>query len=493
MNNRHFLLAWVTLSACGSLKNQESSNTLSFPHSQLRWDSASIPVCWESAASPTERGWVQSRVTAEFARTPIRFTGWGTCSAGFQGIRIGVNDEGPHTKGLGRAIRGTTNGMVLNFTFKNWGQSCQNSRQHCIETIAVHEFGHAIGLAHEQNRNDTDRILCKDNPQGSDGDFLIGAWDPQSVMNYCNPTWANGGNLSDGDILGIRFLYEGLLPFNLQTGTALHETGGNFQLMMGNYDGDQVPDLFAIAKSGTGSRKTEVHVLSGASNYQSFVLQTATTLHEVGENVEMKLTDWDGDGRSDLVAVIKTNTGTASTEVHIMSQKSNYQSFIVQTGSALHVTDSSWEFGFGDWNRDGRPDLFGLKKDGTGTGMTEVHVLNGATNFNQFILQTPTALHKTDRLFDLEVGDWNQDGRPDVIAVAKQRTGSRSTEVHVLDGASTFSRMSFQRGTLLEETDDRFSFAVADMNRAVPGLELVAFKKSGTGTGSTEVHSLRTF
>ena len=38
-------------------------------------------------------------------------------------------------------------GMVLNFTFRNWGRSCQAGRKACIELIAVHEFGHAIGYA----------------------------------------------------------------------------------------------------------------------------------------------------------------------------------------------------------------------------------------------------------------------------------------------------------------------------------------------------------
>lgn len=469
------------------------ADSKAFPHTQLRWDSASIPVCWETTASAVQRGWVRDRVNAEYQNTSLQFTGWGTCNGSSPGIRIDVQDVQPHTTGLGRQLDGVAGGMVLNFTFNSWGTECKTMTKHCIEVIAVHEFGHAIGLAHEQNRSDTDKSLCTDLPQGSDGDLFIGAWDSRSIMNYCNPVWNNGGHLSAGDLLGIRFLYERYLQFQLQSGTGLGEVGPTFELLAGNYDGDALPDIFAISKRGTGSHTTEVHVLSGASSYRNFVLQTRTPLPEAGDEFEFKLADWDRDARSDLVAILKRGTGSGSTEVHILSGNSNYQEFLLQTGTGLAEVGPSWEFGLADWDHDAIPDLFCLSKEDTGTGSTEVHILTGAKNFQEFLLQTGTALGKTDRHFDLEVADWDQDGWTDIVAVAKASTGTGSTEVHVLDGASKFSAFSFQRGTLLAETDDTFSFAVADMNRSVPGLELIAFMKNHTGTRSTEVHVLRTW
>ncbi len=98
------------------------------------------------------------------------------------------------------------------------------------------------------------------------------------------------------------------------------------------------------------------------------------------------------------LAVIKTHTtGTKSTEVHILSGASNFQSFILQTGTALFETrdKAAFTYDMGDWNKDGKSDLIVIKKSGTGTKSTEVHILSRATNFKSFLLQTGTPLPET--------------------------------------------------------------------------------------------------
>ncbi len=153
------------------------------------WEEPTVTVCWENPdqSNLEGRNWTREAVENTWQReSGLNFVGWGTCTTRSMGIRILIDDDGLHTKGLGRHLDGIRNGMVLNFTFQNWNFGCQNSLEFCIKSIAIHEFGHAIGLAHEQNRADAPD-WCQDQQQGTTGDWNITEFDINSIMNYCNP------------------------------------------------------------------------------------------------------------------------------------------------------------------------------------------------------------------------------------------------------------------------------------------------------------------
>lgn len=199
------LLGWILGGSTSALAVDRA-----FIASKHLWKTNQIPVCFENPHSTNAEGReiTQKAVTDTWQRySSLEFTGWGKCQTGDKGIRILIEDGHPHTKGLGIQLKGSPNGMSLNFTFDNFSPTCKSRLEYCIRVIAIHEFGHALSFAHEQNRKDTPKWCGGEQRQGTGGDITVGDWDLHSVMNYCNPKWSGNGVLSAYDIEALQRFY----------------------------------------------------------------------------------------------------------------------------------------------------------------------------------------------------------------------------------------------------------------------------------------------
>jgi hypothetical protein len=154
----------------------------------------------------------RTKITWE-VESAITFTEWDQCAAGDPGIHIRFKNARGFTSYIGKDLDKKTDGMVLN----TWGPYADGStggctagwsQERCVRATAVHEFGHAIGWAHEQLRPENDPVAC---PIAADdttyGDKLLGPFDKSSVMYYCNVLRNGDARLSAGDIRGVVQIY----------------------------------------------------------------------------------------------------------------------------------------------------------------------------------------------------------------------------------------------------------------------------------------------
>lgn len=252
-------------------------------------------------------------------------------------------------------------------------------------------------------------------------------------------------------------------------------------------------DLYWINTVNTGSGMTEVHVLDAASGYTTYKLHAATALG-LGNTDQWSfaLGDANGDGKTDVYAISRYGNGTPNVEVHILDGATNYSTFLGHYSTGLGAVQGAlaWTFDLGDYNHDGKPDLYVFQKVGGASGRTELHVFNGADGFTTHLIDAamPMPPEGADDAWEFHVIDADKDGKPDVVAIAKQN--GASTEVHIVTGSSGYTAYSVQTGTALHVTgtNSQWVFGAADYDKD-GNIDVLGVNKMGVN--GVEVHGLK--
>jgi Pregnancy-associated plasma protein-A/FG-GAP-like repeat len=204
----------------------------------------------------------------------------------------------------------------------------------------------------------------------------------------------------------------------------------------GSANDSRSPDLLTINKNGA-SKSTEVQIYTAASKYQQTVRKDTSTSLTVTDDTWTFLTaDFNNDKHPDLIAIHTTNTASKKIEVTVVTGKSDFkESLLSNHKTAIEASDEPMAFLATDWNGDGHLDLIVIRKSTSCHKPTTIEILAGVEQYQEFLVQkTETGLLETSEGFDFGVGDWTGDGRADLIAVNKGDTGSGNVEVLVFAG-----------------------------------------------------------
>ncbi len=161
------------------------------------------------------------------------------------------------------------------------------------------------------------------------------------------------------------------------------------QLAMGGTGGG---DLSIIMTADTGSGMVEVHTLSGASDYTEWVRHAATAvpLGLARTALERFLVQ---DRTGDLYLILHGGkTGSGRSEVHVLSSASDYQTWTVHSALPIAFTkDADVQWLLADY---GKPlaELSVVLPTSSGSGFVEVHTLSSASSYHDWSLHSATDL-----------------------------------------------------------------------------------------------------
>ncbi|HEY6269238.1 MAG TPA: FG-GAP-like repeat-containing protein [Candidatus Acidoferrum sp.] len=203
-----------------------------------------------------------------------------------------------------------------------------------------------------------------------------------------------------------------------QASRSFATTGGGWDVAVGDFNGDGIPDIVATA---TLAQTVDIFLGKGNGDFQPAVAYSAGLLG--GETANIAVGDFNKDGKLDIITSIGGAVAAAGSSVSVLLGKGD-GTFL--PASLVASNQESGQLVVADFNGDGNPDWIAGKANGTlmtlalgngdGTFRAGVNYALGAGPF-------------------VTLGDVNKDGKLDVVAVD---VGSNDVRVLLGKGDGTF-------------------------------------------------------
>lgn len=382
-----------------------------------------IPVCWETPGYAREKQITRDAIerTWQFWAN-VNFVGWAQCpfvqDTEFVRVRITAQGDansgagGYARKGMAALSRASDDDPGVELSF--WANKANAQR---VEYVAVHEFGHVLGFAHEQDAPDNEGpARCTDGLKVDAQPVNITAYDRDSIMNYCNRDGNMTGNLTDTDIAGVQAIY-GVRQRNVPPHNACVSAQSSKRVAVAAPWNDH--GLATIAVFPNDGKKFLYHA-------QWNVRQGGW-----GDSVRWASGDFNGDGLSDLAAAWN-NGGTAVLTVRTSDGK-RFSAAHWDKDAGGWMDSTVWLPG--DFNGDGLTDMAAIWNDG---GLASIAVY--LSDRTRFLYRKQWSIRDGGFADSVKwtAADFNGDGKTDLGAA--WNNGGRTTLTVRLSTGSGFTQ-----------------------------------------------------